>query len=280
VVGLKPTRFRVPLGPELAAFEGFGSDGVLSRTVHDTALALDVLAAGGPSTPLGPPLPRAPFADAALLPPPPLRIGLCTAAPGGEEVDPECVAAAHAAARLLASLGHDVEEWAPDWEDEDFGQHWMGAGAAAFRALAARFEALAGHPLDAALLEPATRQALAAPHTPEGTHAATQGLERFALRVLGSWRPGSVLLTPTMGILPRPVGSVTPDLGTRFSTFLRPFNVTGQPAVSLPLHRTPEGVPVGVQLAGPAGSEARLLSLAGQLEAAAPWPLTAAARAA
>jgi Asp-tRNA(Asn)/Glu-tRNA(Gln) amidotransferase A subunit family amidase len=98
--------------------------------------------------------------------------------------------------------------------------------------------------------------------------------------VLGSWRPGSILLTPTLAILPQPVGSVGPELGVRFSTFLRPFNVTGQPAVSLPLHRTHDGVPVGVQLVGPVGSEARLLSLAGQLEAAAPWPLTAAARAA
>ena len=280
VVGLKPTRFRVPLGPELAAFEGFGTDGVLTRSLHDTALALDVLAGDGPSTRLGPPLPKAPFADAALLPPPPLRIGVCTAAPGGEEVDPECVAAAHAAARLLISLGHEVEEWTPDWEDPEFGEHWMWAGVAAMQALAARFGELAGHALDPALMEPATREALAAPVTPERTRAATQGLERFALRVLGSWRPGSILLTPTLGILPRPVGSVTPDLGTRFSAFLRPFNVTGQPAVSLPLHRTAEGVPVGVQLSGPAGSEARLLSLAGQLEAAAPWPLTAAPAAA
>ena len=110
-------------------------------------------------------------------------------------------------------------------------------------------------------------------------HAATEGLRRFALRVLGSWQPGSILLTPALSLLPRPVGSVGPELGVRFSTFLRPFNVTGQPAISLPLHRTHDGVPVGVQLAGPVGSEARLLSLAGQLEAAAPWPLTAAPRA-
>ena len=78
---------------------------------------------------------------------------------------------------------------------------------------------------------------------------------------------------------PRPVGTVEPGIGVRFSTFLRPFNVTGQPAITLPLYRTHDGVPVGVQLVGPAGSEARLLSLAGQLEAAAPWPLTAAPRA-
>jgi amidase len=279
VVGLKPTRFRVPLGPELQAFEGFGSDGVLTRSVFDTALALDVMAAGGPSTPLGPPLPHPSFADAALTPPHTLRIRLCTAPPGGEEVEPECVAAAHHAAGLLQSLGHEVDEWAPDWADPEFAGHWAAAGAAMFKALIARFGELAGHELDPGQMEPATRALLGAPATPERTHAATEGLKAFALRVLGSWRPGSILLTPALSLIPRPVGSVGPDLGLRFSTFLRPFNVTGQPAISLPLHRTQEGVPVGVQLVGPLGSEARLLSLAGQLEAAAPWPLTADVRA-
>ena len=281
VVGLKPTRFRVPLGPELAAFEGFGVDGVLTRTVLDTALALDVLAGDGPSTPLGPPLPRPPFADGALTPPlHPLRIRLCTTAPAGEEVEPECVAAAHHAAGVLAALGHEVEEWVPDWEDPDFAAHWGTVGAATFRALIERFGELSGAPLDPELMEPPTRGLLASPPAPpDAVDAATEGLKAFALRVLGSWRPGSILLTPAMTLLPRPVGSVPPGLGVRFSTFLRPFNITGQPAISLPLHRTHDGVPVGVQLAGPVGSEARLLSLAGQLEAAAPWPLTADARA-
>jgi amidase len=279
VVGLKPSRFRVPLGPELAAFEGFGVDGVLSRTVLDTALALDVLAGDGPSTPLGPPLPHPPFADAALLPPHALRIRLCTTPPGGEEVDPECVTAAHHVAALLESLGHEVDEWSPDWHDPEFPEHWIRAGAAMFRALVARFGELSGAPLDPELMEPPTRALLHAPHDPDSTHAATEGLRAFALRVLGSWRPGSILLTPTLSILPQPVGSVGPELGVRFSAFLRPFNATGQPAVSVPLHQTHDGVPVGIQLAGPVGSEARLLSLAGQLEAAAPWPLTAAVRA-
>jgi amidase len=279
VVGLKPSRFRVPLGPELGAFEPFSADTVLSRTVLDTALALDVLAGDGPSTPLGPPLPHPPFAEAAMLPPHALRIRLCTTPPGGEEVEPECVAAAHHVAGLLESLGHEVDEWTPDWHDPDFQRHWMTAGAAMFRALVARFGELSGAPLDPELMEPATRAALAAPHDPESTRAATEGLRAYALRILGGWRPGSILLTPSLTLLPRPVGSVGPDLGVRFSTFLRPFNITGQPAISLPLHRTHDGVPVGVQLAGPVGSEARLLALAGQLEAAAPWPLTAAARA-
>jgi Asp-tRNA(Asn)/Glu-tRNA(Gln) amidotransferase A subunit family amidase len=128
-------------------------------------------------------------------------------------------------------------------------------------------------------MEPPARELLRAPADPEATRAASDFLQRWALRVLGGWRPGSILLTPALTLLPPAVGTVDPGLGVRFSTFLRPFNVTGQPALSLPLHRTHDGVPVGVQLAGPVGSEARLLSLAGQLEAAAPWPLTAAARA-
>jgi amidase len=279
VVGLKPTRFRVPLGPELAAFEGFSVDGVLSRTVLDTALALDVLAGDGPSTPLGPPLPHPSFADSALLPPHALRIRLCTEAPGGEEVEPECVAAAHHAAGLLQALGHEVDEWAPDWADPAFPEHWMQAGRAMFHALVERFGELSGAPLDLERMEPPARELLRAPVDPAATREATEGLKRYALKVLGSWHPGSILLTPALSLLPRPVGSVEPGLGIRFSTFLRPFNVTGQPAISLPLHRTHDGVPVGVQLAGPAGSEARLLSLAGQLEAAEPWPLTAAPRA-
>ena len=274
VVGLKPTRFRVPLGPELAAFESFGVDGVLSRTVLDTAIALDLLAGDGPSTPLGPPPPRPPFAEAARLPPQALHIRLCTAAPGGEPVDPECVVAARHTAGVLAALGHEVDEWAPDWTDPGFAGHWGAYGLAMFHALVERFGELAGHALDPQQMEPAARTALAAAVAPEATREAVEGLKAYALRVLASWRPGSILLTPALAILPQPAGGVGPELGTRFSTFLRPFNVTGQPAISLPLHRTGDGIPVGVQLAGPVGSEARLLSLAGQLEAAAPWPLT------
>ena len=280
VVGLKPTRFRVPLGPELQAFEGFGTEGVLTRSVYDTALALDILAGDGPSTPLGPPLPHPSFADAALTPPHTLRIRLCTAPPGGEEVEPECVAAAHHAAGLLQSLGHEVDEWAPDWADPGFQEHWDRAGAAMMRALIERFGELSGAPLDPERMEPPARELLRAPApAPEAVREATEGLKRYALRLLDSWHPVSILLTPALTLLPRPVGTVESGIGVRFSTFLRPFDVTGQPALSLPLHRTHDGVPVGVQLVGPAGSEARLLSLAGQLEAAAPWPLTAAPRA-
>jgi amidase len=155
----------------------------------------------------------------------------------------------------------------------------MAVGGSMLASLVRRFGELAGHELDVDELEPATRAAVTAPVDEAAVKAASTVLAGYARKVIGSWRPGSVLLTPTMAILPGAVGGVGPELGVRHSAFTRPFNITGQPAISLPLHRTAAGVPVGVQLAGPVGSEARLLSLAGQIEQAAPWPLTAAVRA-
>ena len=277
LVGLKPSRLRVPLGPELAAFEGFSAECAVTRTVLDTALVLDVVSG---ETADGPPLPPTPFAEAARTAPAhPLHVRVCVTPPADVAVDPACSDAAYAAAELLAHLGHEVDEWTPAWADPGFQAAWETAGAAMFQRLARRLGELMGHELDVDLLEPPTRGAITAPISPEAAEAAGAALGDYARAVLESWRPGSLLLTPTMAILPGPVGGVGPELGVRHSVFTRPFNITGQPAISLPLHRTSAGLPVGVQLAGPPGSEARLLSLAGQLEQAAPWPLTAGVRA-
>jgi amidase len=247
--------------------------------VLDTALALDVLAGAGPETPLGPPLPAQPFADAARTPPHPLHIRVCTAPATDVEIDPVCRDAAYAAAELLAHLGHEVDEWTPDWSDPAFGEHWMTAGTYMVQRLRKRLGELAGHELDVDAFEPPMRAAMTAPIDVAAAQAAADWLVGYARTVLATWRPGSLLLTPTMAILPGRVGEVGPELGVRHSVFTRPFNITGQPAVSLPLHRTQAGIPVGVQLTGPVGSEAKLLSVAGQLEQAAPWPLTAGVRA-
>jgi amidase len=267
LVGLKPSRLRVPLGPELVEFEGFSAECVVSRTVLDTGLALDVMAGEGQ------------FADATRSTPHPLHVRVCVTPAADVEVAPECADAAYAAAELLAHLGHDVDEWTPDWADAGFQAAWETAGAFMFKRLVRRFGELAGHELDVELLEPGTRAAVTAPIDERTADAASAALGEYARAVVESWRPGSLLLTPTMAILPGPVGGVGPELGVRHSVFTRPFNVTGQPAISLPLHRTAAGVPVGVQLAGPIGSEARLLAVAAQVEQAAPWPLTAAVRA-
>jgi amidase len=262
--------------PAFAAIAAIAGDGVLTRTVLDTALALDAIAGDEHPGPLSVPAPAVPFATSALMPPERLRIRVCAVPPGGVAVDPECVEAVQAAAGLLADLGHEVTEGAPDWDDDELQGHWDVAGLAALHGVLKGLEREMGAPLDPELLEPPGRALVGAPPvTPEALAAASEGLQRFTRRVIGSWPPGSLLLTPTTARMPAPVGGMPPSEGIRCSAFVRSFNITGQHAISLPLHRTAAGLPVGVQLAAPVGREARLLSLAGQLEAAAPWPLTA-----
>jgi len=191
LAGLKPSRFRVPMAAAPGLRAAIAVDGVLSRGVHDAALALDVMTGDTASGPLAPPPPTVPFADAALTAPVPLRIRVT-----GEGVEP--------VARLLASLGHEVLDGAPDWADD----------------------ALAGQ---AAALD-----------DPRSEAAASELFKAYTRRVIGSWPPGSVLLSP---------------IGPEYTL---PFNVTGQPALALG----------AVQLAAPVGREARLLSLAAQIELA------------
>ena len=274
LVGLKPTRLRIPLGAALAEFAGFGTDGVLTRTVRDTAVALDVLSGDEPDAPLlGPPPPPVPFAEAARQPPGRLTIRVCEVPPADVELDPVCREGVRVAAALLERLGHDVEPWTPDWTDPDFDAHWATAGGAMLQSMFHRFGALRGSPLDPDEMEPPARQvATRTPITAAEFHEASGWLQRFTRRVIGSWPPGAVLLTPSLCRTIGPVGAIPPGEGVRFSAFLRTFNVTGQPAISLPLHRDERGLPVGVQLAGPLGAEARLLSLAAQIEQEAPWP--------
>jgi amidase len=136
-------------------------------------------------------------------------------------------------------------------------------------------ERLHGRPVDVELFEPATRTWLVdAGPVPLVDHLeAGERLWAFARRVLGAWRPGEVLVTPTLTRLPAPVDAIRSQAGVtdeavRFSALVRLWNVTGQPALTLPLHETADGVPVGVQLVGPPGRDDLLLSLAAQLEAA------------
>ena len=157
LVGLKPTRLRVPLGAELGEFSAVGIDGVLTTTVRDTALALDVLSGPEREAPEGPPPPPVPFAEAAAREPGRLEILVCEEPPGDEPVDPACREGVRAAAALLDTLGHDVREWTPDWADPEFPRHWATMGAAGMRALMDRLGVLRGEPLDPELMEPANR---------------------------------------------------------------------------------------------------------------------------
>jgi amidase len=278
LVGLKPSLGRVSIGPDLGDVgAGTPADCVLTRTVMDTAVALDAIAGHEPGERHHAPIPATSFAEAARRTPGHLRVRLCVEAPFAAPVDAEPVAAATAAARTLEALGHEVVEGAPDWDDDSFGSSWSTFAAGTCQHLVRLLERLHGRPVDRGRLEPATRAWLidAAPVPLVDYLEAAERLWAFGRRVQTGWGPGEVLLTPTLTRLPAPIGmearpGVTSDAG-RFSAFVRLWNVTGQPAISLPFAETATGVPVGVQLVGAFGCDHVLLSLASQLEEATGW---------
>ncbi len=276
LVGLKPSRGRVSIGPDhgLVAL-GAPSDGVLTRTVLDTATALDAISGYEPGDHHFLPAPEVPFAIAAQRPPSPTRVMVALSAPLGVPVDAEPVAAARAAAEALAALGHDVWERAPDWDDPAFPGSWATVGTGTVQHLIRVIERLHGTGVDPAQLEPATRQwgLESEPVSLVDYLEAAERMWAFARRVIGSWPEGAVLLTPTLTRLPaeldglRSAAGVTDD-AVRFSALVRIWNVTGQPAITVPLHETAGGIPVGIQLVGPPGRDNIIISLATQLETA------------
>ena len=283
LVGLKPTRARVSQGPLVGeAWAGGTIDGVLTRTVRDAAGILDVISAAQPGDPYqAPPLPR-PLREEVGADPGRLRVGVLDR-PGGEGYldDPQCRAAVAATAALLEKLGHDVAESAPEaMFDELFSQHFgtiiAGDTEATFRA----FETMLGRPIREDEIEPRNafyRQAGAALDVV--TYLQSRAwIGMWARRMAHWWSSHDLLLTPTLGAPPPELGWFTAEgpegEGRRVVSFIpytAQFNMTGQPAVSLPMHWTPEGLPVGVQLVAAYGREDLLIRVASQLEQAAPW---------
>jgi amidase len=269
VVGLKPSRGRVSTAPvDWGGGAVVVCEGLLSTTVLDAAAGLDVLAGPLAGDLFAAPPPERPFAESARADPAPLRIHLAMDAPNRVPVEPDCIAAARAAADALEDLGHAVEEAAPEWDDDGFEQRWMTVGLASVQQLVGAFGRLRGAPLDTTKLEPMTRfMAESPPIGAADLGAATEWLGALARRIVAAWPADRVLVTPAMTTLPGPVGGVEPGEGIRYSAFVRLFNITGQPALSLPLRETADGVPVGVQLVGPPNREGLLFSVAAQLEA-------------
>jgi amidase len=285
LVGLKPSLGRVSIGPDFGDFtSGTVADGVLTRTVRDAATALDAIAGCEPGDRRGPIAAATGFAEATRRDPGRLRVRVALTAPGGVPVDHEPRAAAALAAETLARLGHDVCERAPDWEDERFAGNWMTFATGTVQHMLRVAERLHGQPADVDQLEPATRAWLvdSEPVALVDWLEAGEHLWAFGRRLLGDWGDDELLVTPTLTRLPAEVGGLqakggVTDDATRFSALVRLWNVTGQPAISLPLHRSADGVPVGVQLVGPPGRDDLLLAVAAQLEAAVGWPRVAPA---
>jgi amidase len=279
VVGLKPSRGRVSIGPDFGDIGGgIPADGPLARTTLDAALALDAMAGyeSGDHHWIGSPVQT--FTDATTRPFARVPIRIALDAPLGVPVDEEPRAAAERAATLLADLGHGVCEQTPDWNDEAFPSAWSTVVTGTLQHIVRVLERLHDRPVDTELVEPATRDWLldSPPVALLDYLEAQERLIAFSRRILRSWPPETVLVTPTLTRLPAPAGTLRSRAGVtddavRFSALVRLWNVTGQPAISLPLHETDDGIPVGVQLVGPPGRDDLLLALAAELEASAGW---------
>jgi amidase len=277
VVGLKPSRGRVSMGPDYGDIGGGApADGPIARTTRDAALALDAMAGYEPGDHHWLESRKLSFVEAIENPPEKASIHLALEAPLGVPVDHAPRAAARHAAASLHELGHEVSERSPDWDDEEFPGAWSTFGTGTLQHLVRVLERLHRCPVDPDKLEPASRTWLidSPPVALVDYLEAHESLIRFSRRILSSWPKDMVLVTPTLTRLPPPIEELRAQAGVtddavRMSAFVRIWNVTGQPAISLPLHETGGGVPVGVQLVGPPGRDDLVLQIAAQLEAAA-----------
>jgi amidase len=283
LVGLKPARGRVSVGPD-AGQSFLTVDGALTRTVADTASVLDVLA--GPE--LGdatwaPPPPAAGYAALAEGDPGRLRIGLAMAPPfEGATIDPVCSQAALDAAALLASLGHDVEEITPPWLGLNLLPDFTRAFGPAISYTTWLGGQIAGREPAETDVEPLTWalwQRTRSQDTIAYVTAQTR-LESAARSIVTFLAPYDAVVTPALGGRPVPIGEIDglgadPMVKYRRSATFTPFtaivNITGQPAIALPLYHGDDGLPTAVQLIGRPAREEVLLALANQLEHAMPW---------
>jgi amidase len=269
--GLKPSRGRVSTAP-FGAFEGLSTSGPLTRTVEDAAHLLDVLSGYEPGDPWWAPAPERPFATAPDEPPPRLRVAVTSSPPIDLPVDPHCISALASAATLLAQLGRDVREATPPWHAPDLFDRFIAVWQVG----------PALHPIDdLALLTPLNRGLVEAARAQSAADygRSVASLQMLARRIVAFWSEVDVVLTPTLGLPPVPIGwqdaveGAIPQLlrNTEFTPFTAIANLTGLPAMSLPLYWTEDDIPIGVQAIGPPAGDALLLSLAAEIETARPW---------
>jgi amidase len=273
--GIKPSRGRISNAPLMPDLMGLTTEGPLARTVADAALLLDVMTGNLPGDMYTqPPLPGgATFLDQAGREPGRLRIGRSLAHPVGDgSVHPQCAAAYEEASQLLAGLGHEVED-----VDPPFGAEVVPAFETLWYAMATLAPV---PPTQEGRLRPLTRylrergNSVSVPDLLM-SQAYLQLVMRSALPILNGY---DAILTPTLASPPAEVGyfeQVEPaenfERQKLFTPYTALYNVSGQPAVNLPLYWTPDGLPIGVMLAGRMGGEATLISLSAQVEAARPW---------
>ncbi len=297
LVGLKPSRGRISPAPELGD-SSLGIDGVLTRTVAETAEILDVLAGYELGDATWAPPPVEPFAAAAVRDPGRMRIAVTSLPPVLDAtVDPICERAVADAAELLRSLGHDVQEVDPPWRIEGVQELFAAVFCTQISLSIAYSGNVAGREVTQDCVEPMSWAIYSMVQNMSALQGVGAGvrLQAFARGLIGFLEPYDMLLTPGLAQRPLPIGTLDTAAPDPMSTFTRSghftpftpiFNASGQPAISLPLFQGEDGLPLSVQLAARPAGEASLLALAAQLEEAHPWtarrpaldPLQAGAR--
>jgi amidase len=281
LVGLKPARGRISVGPD-SGQSFLTVDGVLTRTVRETAALLDVLAGYEPGDANWAPPARHSYAQVAEDEPQELRIGLALNMPLEGALHPECERAARDAAKLLESLGHAVEEIEPPWSGLDLLQDFTRA----FGPLVSMTTLVGGRirrrePTEADV-EPLTWEMwVKAREQDTITYLAAQSrLEAVARAIVAFLAPYDAVLTPALARPPVPIGEIHgrgPDPWAHyrrsgaFTPYTAIVNVTGAPAIALPMYQSEDGLPLAVQVIGAPAREDALLALAAQLERAQPW---------
>lgn len=284
LVGLKPTRARTSSGPEFGdVMGGITVEHIVSRSVRDSATMLDAVAGYASGDPYTAPPPVRPWADELGAGPGALRIGLLTTA--ATDVHADAVEAAESAARLLESLGHEVTISAPAaLAEEEFTAHFITLWSSGAAWNVDYWTRTTGREVTQADVEPLTWALVELGRSFSGPQylAAIEWLQAWSRRVQSWWDDDSfdLLLTPTIAEPPPPLGEFDSPADNPLHGLFRaaslvpftpPFNVTGQPGISLPLHWNAAGLPIGVQLVAAYGREDVLIRVASQLEEAAPW---------
>ncbi|MBW4935218.1 amidase [Marinobacter sp. F4206] len=300
--GLKPSRGRVSSGPLVGeAWTGASIDHVVTRTVRDSAAMLDVVSGPAAGDPFAIPAPAGPYAELSQQSPGALKIGVFTSSPYDTEVAPDCVAAVEATARVLENLGHKVEYARPEFDGMALARCYLGLYFGEVSALMEQARERFGardedFELDTRLI------GMLGNTMPLPDYVRRRQQWNDFARALGAFFGSyDLYLCPTAGQLPARIGELDTPAHLKFAAKLMltlkagklvhrtgqvdqmaleslartPFtqlaNLTGTPAMSVPMHWTASGLPVGVQFGGRHGDEVRLLQLAAQLEEANPW---------
>jgi len=283
VFGLKPTRGRTPLGPDLGdVMGGLAIDHALTISVRDSAALLDATAGPDLGDPYWAPPPARPFLQEVGASPGRLRVAFSTAAVTGAPVHEDCVRAVRDAVDLCASLGHEVTEAAPPLPGDLLARAFVTQFTAGVASLIDGTALVTGRAPSPELFEPFTWAfyELGRRHSASQYLTSVMMLQQIARQVARFMADYDVWVTPVLCEPPLPLGSFAPTEDNPllplfraglFAAFTPLCNFTGQPAMSVPLYWTDEGLPVGTHFIGRFGDEATLFRLAAQLEAARPW---------